>query len=420
VGEIVFLRILVMGINYAPEQTTFGPPTAALCEHLASRGHAVTVLTAFPFSPQWSRWPEYRGKFIWREWLNGVEVVRLTHFIPRRPSHALQRVAMESSFCLTALIALVWKWMTPWDVVVYVGAQPSIAMLARFVAKAKGIPFVAKITDLATQAALDVGVIQSGWTGRLMEKLEYTSYRGAKGIIVLCSGFKDALVARRFLPDRIRVISNPIDLEQIRPVLDDGGFRAEYRFSHSDFLILHAGSMALKQGLEYVVETARLLKNENPEVKWILVGDGETRSLLQKRILEYGLTDEVRLLPLQPESKLPNVLGSMDLLLLNQLTTVKDSVIPGKLLMYMSSGKPVIAAVNVASQAATLLRESGGGLIVQPEDPAALVGGVKQLQADPVARSEMGRRNRAYAERHFDRRKIVSAQEAFLVEVVGA
>jgi colanic acid biosynthesis glycosyl transferase WcaI len=413
------LRILVIGINYAPEQTTFGPPTAALCEYLVSRGHAVTVFTALPFNPQWSRWPEYRGKFVSREWLDGVEVVRLTHFIPRRPSHALQRIAMEGSFCLTALIALLWKWMTPWDVVVYVGTQPSIAMLAGLVAKAKGIPYVAKITDLATQAALDVGVIHSGWTQRLLEKLEYVSYRGAKGIIVLCPGFKNALIARQYPPDQIRVISNPVDLEQIRPVPDDGSFRVEHQLAPSDFVILHAGSMALKQGLRYVVEAARLLGAESPDVKWVLVGDGETRPMLQKRVFECGLTETVRLLPLQAESKLPNMLGSTDLLLLNQLAAVKDSVIPGKLLMYMGSGKPVIAAVNAASQSAALLRESGGGLIVPPEDPMALAAGVKQLQADPAARVEMGRRNRAYAEQHFDRRKIVAAQETFLVEIVN-
>jgi len=110
--------------------------------------------------------------------------------------------------------------------------------------------------------------------------------------------------------------------------------------------------------------------------------------------------------------------AAADVLLLNQVSNVKDTVIPSKLLTYMAAGRPVLAAVNPDSQGAALLRAAQGGLTVPPEAPAALVDGVKQLRGDPAMRVEMGRRNRVYAEQHFDRRKIVAAQEAFLLEIV--
>jgi colanic acid biosynthesis glycosyl transferase WcaI len=84
----------------------------------------------------------------------------------------------------------------------------------------------------------------------------------------------------------------------------------------------------------------------------------------------------------------------------------------------MAAGRPVLAAVNPASQGALLLGESQGGVIVDPENPAALAAAVKQLQANPMALQEMGRRNRQYAEKNFDRRRIFAAQEAFLGEIV--
>jgi colanic acid biosynthesis glycosyl transferase WcaI len=106
-------------------------------------------------------------------------------------------------------------------------------------------------------------------------------------------------------------------------------------------------------------------------------------------------------------------------LLLNQLSTVKNTVIPSKLLTYMAAGLPVLAAVNADSQGAQLLRESGGGRIVEPENPAALIEGLKGLMRDKKVRQEMGARNRAYAVEHFDRKKVLKAQETFLTDVVG-
>ena len=66
-----------------------------------------------------------------------------------------------------------------------------------------------------------------------------------------------------------------------------------------------------------------------------------------------------------------------------------------------------------------LLRESGGGVIVQPENPAALIEGLKELMRDKKVREEMGARNRSYAVEHFDRKKVLQAQETFLTDVVG-
>ena len=83
----------------------------------------------------------------------------------------------------------------------------------------------------------------------------------------------------------------------------------------------------------------------------------------------------------------------------------------------MAAGLPVLAAVNADSQGAQLLRESGGGVIVEPENPAALIEGLKELMRDKKVRQEMGARNRTYAVEHFDRKKVLQAQETFLTDI---
>lgn len=411
------MNVLVVSINYAPEPTGFAPHTAALCEYLASRGHSVMVITGFPFAPNWSRWAEYRGKFIGRERLKNVEVVRLAHFVPRRPAKLLQRLLMEGSFCLLAASVSLSQVRSPLDVILYVGAQPSLAMLTRLIAGLRGVPYVVAINDLAAQAAADVGIVKAEWLRRALAAFEYAAYRHASGAIVLCSSFREALIAHRYPADRIRFIRSPVDLELIRPMPFGSSFRQAQCLSVGDFVVLYSGSMGLKQGLVNVVEAALLLKDSCPTVKWVLVGDGELKPALQKLVARYDLAERVRLLPLQPEDQMSAMFSSADVLLLNQLSTVKDAVIPSKLLTYMAAGRAVLAAVNPSSQAAAIMREAQGELLVKPEDPAALAEAVTKLQGDPAALEAMGRRNRQYAEKHFDQRQIVAAQEAFLVEI---
>ena len=132
-----------------------------------------------------------------------------------------------------------------------------------------------------------------------------------------------------------------------------------------------------------------------------------------------GLEDAVRFIPFQPENELSEMFAAADVLLVSQLNAVKDTLIPGKLLTYMAAGRPIIAAANPASQAGQLLRQADGGVLVTPENPEALAAAVRNLaDADPDVLTAFGARNRAYAERHFDQRRILAAHEEFLLNTI--
>jgi glycosyltransferase involved in cell wall biosynthesis len=71
--------------------------------------------------------------------------------------------------------------------------------------------------------------------------------------------------------------------------------------------------------------------------------------------------------------------------------------------------------VNASSQGAEILHEAGGGRLVAPEDPAALAAAAAWFMGLPQEQvSALGTRNRAYAEAHFDQRKILAAHEDFM------
>lgn len=416
------MKLLVLGMNYAPEQTGIAPHTTALCEYLAGQGHKIIVLTGFPWYPEWARWPAYRGLGVQHEDRHQVTVWRLPHFIPHRPGSVLNRIGLEGSFCVLAIRLLVRQLryaLRGIDGVMYTGAQPSLAMLARGIARWCGVPYVVKITDLATQAATDVGIVRAPWLRQSLASFEYAAYARASGAIVLCEGFQEALLARQYPREQIRIIRDSVDLEQIRPSPYGARFRQTAGLTGDDFVVMHSGSMGQKQGLANVINAARLLKDTCPAIKWVLVGDGEVKLTLQRLVATHGLSGQVRFLPFQPEAEMSAMLSAADVLLLNQLRSMKDSVLPSKLMMYMASGRPVLAAVNATSQAAVLLQDARGGIPVQPEDPAALAQAVQDWQGRQEALQKMGRCNRVYAEQHFDQRKIVAAQEEFLTDILN-
>ena len=171
--------------------------------------------------------------------------------------------------------------------------------------------------------------------------------------------------------------------------------------------------MGLKQGLLTVIAAAGLTRND---VHWVFVGDGEVRTALVTVAHANRVADRVHFVPFQPEAHLSEMYAAADLLLVNQIRAVKDTLIPGKLLTYMAAGRPVLVAANPDSQAAHLLRDANGGLLIPPESAEALAEAVCHLAAqDAHVLEAFGARNRRYAEAHFDQRKVLAEQERFLL-----
>jgi len=131
------MRILILGINYSPEETGIAPYTAGLAEHLASRGYSVCAVTGLPSYPQWR---VYDGdwRVLWkRESINGVDVRRRWHYVPSRQS-AIRRGLYEGTFLFTGLSALA---LPRPDAVLGIVPSLSGGLLARLAARRFGVPY---------------------------------------------------------------------------------------------------------------------------------------------------------------------------------------------------------------------------------------------------------------------------------------
>jgi colanic acid biosynthesis glycosyl transferase WcaI len=403
------MRILILGINYFPECTSVAPFTTGLSEHLAAQGHTVQVVTAFPYYPEWRIWKEYRGRMTLKEIHGGVEIRRVRHFIPRRPSALAGRLLHDFSFTAAALAAGLAA--DPCDLIYCSSPPPALALAAWALSRVRGIPYIIKLTDLASDAALATGILREGILVRSARALEKLIYRHAQAIVCLCESFREKLTETGIPAERLRVIPDWGDTEAIRPVASDGSFRDAHHIAAEKFVILHTGNMGKKQDLLNVVRAATLSKDD-PNPLWVIVGEGEERALVASAIRDSGLGN-LLLLPLQPAAALGQVYAGADVLLLNQKAAVKDAVIPSKLLTYMAAGRPVLCAAHSDSVASGLIRDAGCGVVIRPEDPAALVAGVLALRANRPLGSAMGANGRRYAEKNYNRAGVLAAYDQF-------
>jgi colanic acid biosynthesis glycosyl transferase WcaI len=404
------MRILVMGINYAPERTSVAPFTTGLCEHLASQGNHVTVVTAFPYYPEWRVWDGYRGSLYRREVIHGVEVRRVAHFVPAKPSSLVQRLAYDLTFTLAAFLAALFTGKC--DLIYCSCPPPTVAFAAYLLGIIKRAPFVMKVTDLASDAALSTGIMKNSAGIRLARAFEAFTYRKAATVVCLCQGFIDRLRERGVPAEKLQLIPDWGDTREIRPQARDASFREAHGISFGAFLVLHTGNMGKKQDLANVIHAAQLARSD-PDLFWLLVGQGEERAALEQEIQRHRLTN-IRMLPLQPAETLSQLYASADALLVNQKKAVEDAVIPSKLLTYMAAGRAVLAAVSERSETARQVSRANCGVVAPAEDPRALVDAACALRAAPAFCQRLGKNGRTYAEANFTKNSVLQRYDEFL------
>jgi colanic acid biosynthesis glycosyl transferase WcaI len=381
-------RILVVAINYAPEHTGTAPYTSQACEYMQRQGGEVLVLAGVPHYPQWSVAEPYRRRLrideVRRE---GVHVRRLRHTVPARQS-AVKRATYEATFGLHVLTQRL-----PWTPDVVLAVVPSLlgAMAAARIAHRTGARLAVWVQDLMGPAAAQSGIAGGERVAKLTGQMEGHVLRQADVVVVLNDNFRRYAEQAGVDSDRIVVRPNWTHVEPPR------GNRAAIRSRlgwGEDVVILHSGNMGLKQGLENVVEAAKLASTAAPQLRFVLMGEGSQHQDLL-RLAEKVPT--LQFLPAASTEEFPDFLAAADLLLVNERASAVNMSLPSKLTSYFRAGVPVVAAVPPDGGTAAEIARSGAGVVVPPEDCQALVEAVVALAADGDLRQALRRAARSYA-----------------------
>ncbi|MET0179180.1 MAG: WcaI family glycosyltransferase [Novosphingobium sp.] len=404
------MRILIVGLNYAPEPIGIGPYTAGLARFLIDRGHAIEVVAGRPYYPQWRVYDGYR-RVAWPTAVeHGVRVVRCPHYVPAHPT-GIRRILHHLSFALAALpVALARGARLRPDVVLCITPSLASAGVARLAALAGGSRLWLHVQDLEVDAALSTGLIQPGALSRLMLAVEARLLRIADGVSTISRAMIARLLEKGVAPARAYEMRNWAD----PGVADADGKAYRSRWGlEGRKVALYAGSLGRKQGAEIILEAARRLTRRS-DIAFVICGEGPELAELTESAA--GLAN-VQFHPLQPAERLGELLALADFHLLPQITAASDLVLPSKLTNMLMSGRPVIAT---AAPGTGLHDEiEGCGLAIPPGDGAALAEAIARLADDPTLARALGSEAARRAAERWSRDAILAGFERRLGALVG-
>ena len=399
------MKVLIVGLNYAPEPIGIGPYTTGLAEYLAQRGHRVEVVAGRPYYPQWRVYPGFR-KFGWRRSDEAaVSITRCWHYVPRMPGGA-KRILHHLTFALTALPAVAVRALRDRpDAVLCVAPSIMSAFPARIGAWLGGAKLWLHLQDFEVDAAFATGMVKGPRLARMLLAAERAVLRMADVVSSISPQMVARLIDKGVAPEQayeLRNWANAVQGESAGP-----GYREEWGLG-SRRVILYSGNVARKQGAGLIVEAAQRLAGRD-DLVFVICGEGPELAKLKAQAEGLG---NIRFHPLQPAARLMELLELATVHLLPQVDAAADLVLPSKLTNMLLSGRPVIAT----AQPGTGLYDEveGCGLAIPPGDPEALATAIVRLVEDPALAAVMGEAARTRAAQRWSHEAILAGFEGRL------
>ncbi|AXP80578.1 putative glycosyl transferase [Mariniflexile rhizosphaerae] len=390
-------KITIIGINYYPEDSAIGLYTTQKAEYLVKAGFHVTVVTGFPYYPQWEIRKDYKTKpYLLKETINGVNVLRSKQYVPRNPTF-FKRIIHLTSFTHGNFINL-FRISKP-DVVIAIIPFTTSALLGWFLKLRYNSKLWVHIQDFEFDAAIDSGLL-SGKAKTVFNGLLWIEKKLLSKADVV-STISHGMINK--LQEKTKVntyyLTNWIDISlfdtienEIHPYLKSDNFK-----------ILYSGNIGAKQDWELFFSFINELRNiKNIEV--VVVGEGAEKEMVINKLKRFSFVKHFNLVPFE---ELPLLLSSADLHILFQKTDVIDTVMPSKLLGMMASGKPSIVTGNLKSEVATIFKESEAGYYFKGNSINEIIKHVNLLVHNKDLSRHLGKNAKQYVNMKYSQKEVL-------------
>ncbi len=407
------MRLLILGINYAPEPVGIAIYTTGLAVGLAEAGWEVEAVVAQPYYPGW-RIAEGHSRWRWtRAREDGVALVRCPLYVPRNPG-GIRRILHHFSFALAALLPLLWRARRRPDLVLVVAPAMLSAPVGWLAARLSGAKCWLHLQDFEAEAAISTGLLRPrGLPARLALWFERRMLRAFDRVSAISPQMRARLAAKGVAADRALELRNWAALDHVAPLDRPSAYAAAFGVTAPN-VALYSGNIANKQGVEIIVEAARALR-DRADLAFVVCGDGP--SLAALKAMAEGLAN-LSFHPLQPMERLGELLGLATIHLLPQIPEAADLLLPSKLANMFASGRPVVATAAPGTGLAAEV--AGCGLVTPPGDAAAFAAAIARLADDPALARELGAAGRARAEARWDKASVIAGFRDAAAALTGA
>jgi len=402
------MNVLFISQWYKPEPDG---RVSALAEGLVEKGHQVTVVTGFPNYPEGKIYDGYRIK--WRQWdeINGVTVLRLPLFSDHSRS-VVKRSLNYLSFSASLFFLAPWFIRKP-DVIWAYTALVGLPTL--WISRLFRVPYVMEIADIWPDTLTATGMLKKGLLVSALDKFGKYIYNSAAALIVQNPGFKPCLAGKGVKEDKIYIVKNWADEDIYMPVEYSHELADKYKFSEK-FNVVFAGTLGMAQGLDTIVEAARLCC-DLPDIQFVFIGDGSCLSQTRQLVGKYKL-ENVKFIGRRSAMDMPSFFAIADVLLVHlRDEAVFEITLPAKTQAYLACGRPVIMAKR--GEGAGLITKHLCGLSCEPAHAAALVAAVREIHAmTPEARKVMGENGRKLYLAQFTKSRLLTKIETVMQGVI--
>lgn len=387
-------RILIVSQYFAPEDFRINRVVAALVE----RGATCVVLTGLPNYPKGRFHDGYGLRGPYTEEICGARVLRLP-VVPRGRG-GLSMMLNFASYTAMAMLAGPWRLRKErFDVVLNWLSSPVYPILPSLVlGRIKSAPVVSWVLDIWPESLLVTGMREDSLLYRSQGWISTELFRRCDRLLLTSDAFR-APLAKRGVEDR-RMIEFPNFAEEIYEEndLSDVAPAPELAAIVAPGVptITYAGNVGQAQGVGAWLRAAAQLRSEGRRINWIYLGAGRDLEATKALAHELALGGCVHFLGQFPQQRMPSFLKASDAMLVSlKPSAISALTIPGRIQSFLAMGRPMLAAIEGA--AAELIRASGGGMVADPGDEAAIVDMVRTfVSMSPLDRESMGLAGRAY------------------------
>jgi colanic acid biosynthesis glycosyl transferase WcaI len=414
------VKILLYSMNFTPELVGIGKYSGEMAQWLHAKGHDVRVIASPPFFPHWVL---FDGHSAWAyrktDW-NGVTVWRAPTWVPARP-RALARIAHLFSFMVSSMPLLFAQIRWKPDLVFVVEPPLFCAPAVLFFSRMLGIKSWLHIQDYEVDAAFGMGLVRGARVRRFALSMERWLLSRFNRVSTISAAMLDKAKDKGIDATRLVLLPNWVDVRSIFPhpaVASDAGeitnsYRTMLGIPADAVVVLYAGSLGTKQGIELLADAARHLIAA-ADIHFVFCGNGPSREPLKTACADLA---RVHFLDLQPAERLNELLDMADIHVLPQRADAADLVMPSKLAGMLASGKAVIVTAHAGTELSNVV--SGRGMVVAPGDAVALADAIAQLAVSRPQREAMGAAARSFAETELDRNAILLRLERELLRCVA-
>jgi colanic acid biosynthesis glycosyl transferase WcaI len=407
------MKILILGLNYAPEKIGIAVYTTSMAETLAAHGHKVQIIAGQPYYPAWKISEGHSRYWYSRGREKGIDVTRAPHYVPTKPSGA-KRLLHHMSFAIASFFPMLWRALTfrP-DLVLTVAPSLIATPGARIAALLCGAKSWLHIQDFEVEAAFATGLLKKeSRVGAIAEWFENAVFRGYDAVSSISPQMCAKLREKGVAENQIYEFRNWADIQAICPLDRPSTYRAEWGIA-SEHVALYSGNIANKQGIEIVVKGARLLRHRK-DLIFVICGEGPNREAL--RASAAGL-DNVQFHDLQPRERLNELLNLASVHLLPQMANAADLVLPSKLVNMLASGRPVVATAAPGTGLASEVE--GCGIVTPAGDAQLFANAVAQLLDNKTLYNSAREEARRRAEERWAQTIILQRLEAQITNLVA-